>query len=367
MNTSARRFLGTLLYFVSLPALAQTAQPAAPSPAPTDPAAISAKAHSVLEDGIRTNGLTASDWKPWHMKATFQLYDQGVVSQEGTIEEWASGPYQWRRTYTTKTQSATEWSVTRGRRFQSRGIFDFSILDMRVATPLITPLLQAVTFKPDYTMDWKQFNTGAVLNCVTVVKPEQYAGKGNPDFMFPRLCFDSGSRLRLLGTSNSLTSYNKYEVFHDRAIASKIDATFMTQKSATIEITLLEALADQDHSQLQPPSNAVPQPYPLTDLDPRPVAVHQEAADLPAAAMKSQSFGTIVVPVLIQKNGHIKINGDTWGDPLLVQSAKDAIVRWRYEPYSIDGEVVEVTTTLKYVFDAKPFVPDTGANPKSGR
>lgn len=38
------------------------------------------------------------------------------------------------------------------------------------------------------------------------------------------------------------------------------------------------------------------------------------------------------------------------GHPLLVQAALDAVRQWRYRPTMLDGEPVEVETTITVVF-----------------
>ena len=38
------------------------------------------------------------------------------------------------------------------------------------------------------------------------------------------------------------------------------------------------------------------------------------------------------------------------GHPLLVQSALDAVKQWRYQPTLLNGEPVEVDTTIDVIF-----------------
>ena len=39
------------------------------------------------------------------------------------------------------------------------------------------------------------------------------------------------------------------------------------------------------------------------------------------------------------------------GPPLLVKAAMDAVRQWRYRPTMLDGEPVEVETTIQVVFN----------------
>jgi hypothetical protein len=348
------------------PAAAQAGQTQPTASASAEPVedigALSAKAHAILDNGVKVTGLTAPDGKPWHMKATYQV-GNGIVTDAGTIEEWWKGPDQWRRTYTNKAGSGTEWSVKRASRFQSRDAWNYTLLDLRVAGPLVAPMTQTVNFKPDYPMDLKQVSAGIPLNCVSVIDPAQYSDKVDPDFLFPNLCFDAGSRLRFMGTSDTTVTFNKYQMFQGRAVAGKVEVIVLGEKKSSMEITLLEPLSAQDEALVAPDSKAVEQPYALTAVDPPPVPVYQVGAVITIAAMHDRQFGTVFVPVIIRKDGRVKLNGGAPGGGM-GQAAADAIVQWRYQPYLVDGQLVDVSTMVPYVFDGRPFVPLAENKPK---
>ncbi|HEY0796049.1 MAG TPA: thioredoxin family protein [Acidisarcina sp.] len=331
---------------------------AAGSGATVDPDAISAMAHSILESGLRVTGLTSSDGKPWHMKADYQLFNEGKPPDTGTVEEWWAGPDNWRRTYVTKDTTWTEWSQGRAHQFQSSKGFYYEYLDLRVAWPLIMPMYQTRNFKPEYPMDFKQVSAGVTLNCVSVIKPLRYADGLNPDFLFPKLCYDAGHRLRFMGTSDTTVTFNKYQMFQDRAVAYKMEVIVLGEKRSSADITLLEPLGPDGEALLKPDEKAIPQPFAIQVWDPQPVPVYQVAAVYPMAALQNHQLGTVMVPALIDKDGRVKVTG--FPPNLLAQAAADAIKRWRYEPYKVDGETVEAATRISYTFDGYPFVPQTG-------
>lgn len=319
---------------------------------------MSAKAHGILASGVRVTGLSAPDAKPWHMKATYQLFNPPAPAETGSMEEWWTGPDQWRRTYTEpKDVTWTEWSVTRGRHFQSRADFQHHDLDQRVAWPATTPLVQARYFKPEFQMQWKQVNAGVALDCVSVVSPARYTEGVDPELLFPRLCFDAGSRLRFMGTADTTVAFNKYQPFQGRAVAYKIDEIVLGQKKASIDIDLLEPLSDQ--AMVKPDASAVSEPYAIYPVDPQPVPVYQVAAVIPSASLENNDRGTVQVPVILLKDGRVKLNGSPSGNGGLARAAADTIKMWRYEPYVVDGEVVEASFSVSYEFNGKRFVPQT--------
>src|ERR1700729_3519541 len=98
---------------------------------------------SVLDKGLAITGLTGKDVPAWHIKANYKL-SNGNSTESGVFEEWSTGPYTWRRTYTEKKLSASDWSVTRTQHLQAKeSKLNLTQLDQRVATVLTNPLYQA--------------------------------------------------------------------------------------------------------------------------------------------------------------------------------------------------------------------------------
>ena len=60
--------------------------------------------------------------------------------------------------------------------------------------------------------------------------------------------------------------------------------------------------------------------------------------------------GTVVLQAVISKTGTIENLRVLSGPVMLRQSALDAVKQWRYQPYLLNGEPVEVETTINVVF-----------------
>ena len=59
-----------------------------------------------------------------------------------------------------------------------------------------------------------------------------------------------------------------------------------------------------------------------------------------------------MLQALIGKDGTIQNLHVVSGHPMLTGSALEAVKQWRYKPYYLNGEPVEVETTVNVVFHA---------------
>jgi protein TonB len=70
----------------------------------------------------------------------------------------------------------------------------------------------------------------------------------------------------------------------------------------------------------------------------------------PPIAVATRTEGTVVLAAIISKTGSIENLRVMSGPGMLQQSALDAVRRWRYRPYTLNGQPVEVETTVNVVF-----------------
>jgi len=70
----------------------------------------------------------------------------------------------------------------------------------------------------------------------------------------------------------------------------------------------------------------------------------------PAIAQQARIQGTVVVSAVIGTDGRIASLRVLSGPPLLVPAALDAIQHARYRPWTLNGQAVEVETTINVVF-----------------
>jgi TonB family protein len=70
----------------------------------------------------------------------------------------------------------------------------------------------------------------------------------------------------------------------------------------------------------------------------------------PPLARQTRVSGTVRLHAIIGKDGSVQQLELISGHPLLVQSALDAVWQWRYKPVLVNGEPVEVDTTVEVFF-----------------
>jgi periplasmic protein TonB len=71
----------------------------------------------------------------------------------------------------------------------------------------------------------------------------------------------------------------------------------------------------------------------------------------PAISKAARIQGTVVLQATISRTGSIENLRVISGPPMLQQAAIDAVRTWRYRPYLLNGEPVEVETTINVVFN----------------
>jgi TonB family protein len=109
---------------------------------------------------------------------------------------------------------------------------------------------------------------------------------------------------------------------------------------------------------------------PIADLDPGPVAhparikvpadvqeknlIHRVYATYPSRAFDQQITGTVLLHVIIARDGSVLRVSYISGPKMLKDAAMDAVMEWKYKPTPVNGQPVEVDTTVKMVFSLQP-------------
>ncbi len=70
----------------------------------------------------------------------------------------------------------------------------------------------------------------------------------------------------------------------------------------------------------------------------------------PSLARSARVQGAVVLAAIISKAGTIENLRALSGHPMLVPSAIDAVSQWRYRPYILNNEPVEVETEITVNF-----------------
>lgn len=78
--------------------------------------------------------------------------------------------------------------------------------------------------------------------------------------------------------------------------------------------------------------------------------LHKTIPSYPQIAITTRIQGTVVLQAMISRAGTIENLRVVSGPPMLQQAALDAVATWRYRPYMLNGQPIEVETTVNVVF-----------------
>jgi protein TonB len=70
----------------------------------------------------------------------------------------------------------------------------------------------------------------------------------------------------------------------------------------------------------------------------------------PFLALQTRKEGTVLLHAIISREGVITAIEVVSGSPWFVQAALDAVREWRYRPTYLNGEPVEVETSITVIF-----------------
>jgi TonB family protein len=77
---------------------------------------------------------------------------------------------------------------------------------------------------------------------------------------------------------------------------------------------------------------------------------HRVEPEYPVIAKVGRIQGVVILAATIGKDGLIHNLKPLCGHPVLIRASMDAIKQWRYRPYTVDGQPVELKTTIKTEF-----------------
>jgi protein TonB len=87
----------------------------------------------------------------------------------------------------------------------------------------------------------------------------------------------------------------------------------------------------------------------ISRLDPG-LLIKQVQPIYPRPAQAARIEGTVLLAAVIDTQGRITQLHALSGHPFLIKSAIDAVQQWRYKPYILNGQAVEVETQVSVVF-----------------
>jgi len=128
--------------------------------------------------------------------------------------------------------------------------------------------------------------------------------------------------------------------------------------SATVSAGIPTSLRSQTASSVPEASGAKPveaamasiEPVSLPELVTRELLIQPVDPQYPAAAKASGQRGSVVLQVLIGRDGTVQDAKFLQGSLVFARAAIDAVVQWRFKPYSMNGRAVSVQSVITLNF-----------------
>jgi TonB family protein len=327
----------SLFCLLTLQAFQVAAQEAVPVPAslPSNP-------KKLMELAATLNGLTGTV-SPWHIKASYTLYDQdGKASNQGTYEEFWVSPTKFKRIIEQGSFTQTDFGTGNGiLRSGAKDQHSFYIDQMRQS--LIVP------FPPAAGIDQGNFQK------VEMKKEHLTCLESDNGLAY---CLDSG-QLALRVYSSARANYqvdrSRILTFQQRFIAGDLTISLAGKPALTAHVDTLELLAPINDADFTPPADVSPFHRRINVSAGVAVGMLQynPPPAYPADAKAAGISGTVVLRATIDTDGRVTDLSIDQGPQELQQAALDAVRTWRYRPYLLNNEPVEVHTQVNVNFSLK--------------
>lgn len=339
-----------LLWSIScLGQILQAQQASAPAPTPSD----------ILAAAVRSNGLAAVN-RPWHIKAHYAIVSyNGSPKESGTFEEhWASGK-QYKRTYASDTFNQTDFA---------NGDVLYRVGDQRwpggresQVQALLRQPIPDDTDLADFSLEniARQFGDKLALPCVRLKPKKQsnvrFVVAGQP-ILWEHYCLEPNRpalRFSSLGAGHDDTTFNDVTMFHNQYLAKTIVLTNALER-LSLTIDVIEDLADTTDGAFAPPPGTPPFLHAgdvvLADAVALVVLKHPPAV-YPDEARRKGIGGTVTLQGIIGKDGRVKSVGALDGPPELRNPAAESLRQYRFRPFVLLDEPVEVSSKFRLEFD----------------
>ena len=340
------------LIWVLLPASGQAPRATLPGLA-KDPQAIMTAAAPFYD-------FNAADLKPWHLKASYQLYDEtGKPTEQGTYEYWWASPTVYRSSWIREGTAHSDWHTADGKHEHSKVGSPLDFFEYKLQEALLSPIPRAADLDPAKSR--LAYHTlkvgGAELPCVMVIPHMKDESRfHNVQLgLFNTYCFNE--QLPALRVSYSfgtvVEEFNKIAKFQNRFMPE--DVTFVDGKREVLTATVdqLNGISASDPA-FVPAPDATESKVVRVEV-PSGVSAEKVLKKVPPVYPQEDKSaritGVVVLQATIGQNGAIReLRVLDAPSPSLAAASLAAVSHWQYKPYILFGEPVQVETTINVIF-----------------
>jgi TonB family protein len=148
---------------------------------------------------------------------------------------------------------------------------------------------------------------------------------------------------------------NPSPAVHDKPQESRVEAASTPTESMSSGMEAKPAAVEAKPSAASeiPTKGAEAKPKQIVHLSPEAahsLLITEIAPAYPPLARQAHIQGMVVIDADISREGNVENLKATSGHPLLIPSAIDAVKKWKYKPYVINGEATPVNTRISVNF-----------------
>lgn len=326
--------------------------PATPMPKlPKDP-------RDMLAAALPQYDFGGTTMKPWHIKGTYQLYDEsGNPTQKGSYEYWWESAKVYRSSWNRTDATRTEWHTIDGKTVYKATGDRLFYFEHELETLLFSPVPDPARLDSagvELTKD--QLEIGKIKLPCAEIKARKRSNGATPMLLgVPpgSYCFDpSLPVLRIEHLFDSVyVEFNKLTRTQNRILAQEITITDRLHKLLVFNVGMTDELRS-GNAMLSPQLDAIPVATEERPSSPSDGLLLKKVPPVyPPVAKASHVSGVVVLDIIIGKDGRVKdIRVLTTSSPLLTSASKDAVAQWQYAPFIAEGQPQEVNTIINVVF-----------------
>ena len=350
-------FLAVLLFAVlQAPRLSgqQAATTSPTSQLPKDPRALLALATPHYD-------LSDPSLKPWHLKATYQLFDDnGNPSDQGTFEYWWASPKVYRSTWSRAGSIHTDWHTADDKHFYVDSGKSISLFEYKLETAILHPLPEGADLDPAKNrLDREELKLSDIkFPCIMIVPimPQHGRLQVVPLGLFPTYCFNpSVPALQIRDSFGTIAEYlDRIVIMQGRYLPRDIKFFEGKQKVLTANVDIIDGISATDAAFAPAPTAISPKTDKATIAGGimAGMLLKKQAPIYPQDAKDAHVSGRVVLEATIGRDGKIhdlSVEEAPW--PSLVAASLIAVSKWEYKPCILNGEPIEVQTTINVIFD----------------
>ncbi len=338
-----------LFIAIGLPASSQ-ATPPPPQGLPKDPRAI-------LDAAAPYYDFSDPVLKPFHLKASYQLYDdQGNPAEQGTFEYWWASPTVYRISWTRPHAMHISWHTADGKEAYIESGERLRYFERRISSDLIMPLPTTAQVDPK-TATLEHHNlklAGVDLSCVSISSLRSQPRDDNRES--PTYCFNSSlPALRLTYESSGvvMTSYDQIVSLKGKLLAREVRVIAGKQTLFSFKVDTVDSF-QPENPLLTPPSDANFKPDAVQSMKQIKPGSPIKMGPLmyPAAAhVQNLHGGEALVEAVVGTDGNIKDPRVIYASsPVFAAPSLESVSQSHYEPYQLDGAPIETDIVVSTIF-----------------